>query len=346
MKICNIVAALISAAAVVGCGGGGDPGKSVFDKSGTGGGSGDVVSDVSNAKATQKAMSFSASDYQLNWGMDGDTADVTIRISDTAGNPLPKDTLIQFSVSGGSIIKTCLTGADDSISTGCSVQFTTQNPRPSNGLVAVVAWLIGEEAYKDLNGNGKYDSGEPFYESGTLFRDDDANGAYTPNVDELVVASSSTEGKVGVGTQACHQDAEAQPTEVPMSVPNTCDGVWGKTLVRAVAYFAVSDARRLGIESATTDNSGATLPGGPWVRVFTLAPDGTSKVAAVSGTTVTAESSDSACTLSVLPTTSVSNTSVYPTYHRIVGSGCAANTPVTVKATSGDFTQQTTVILP
>lgn len=345
---------LVGAAAMmlVACGGGGDDAGSC--KYGTSCNANAVdgtgVSKVSTTQATQKSMSFSAEDYQLDWSIDGKESTVTIRVADTAGNPLPAGTVIQFSVSGGQIEKTCTTGNATDGSSGCTVSFTTANPRPANGLVSVVAWLVGEESYKDLNGNGKYDQGEPFYESGTLFRDDDGSGDYTPNVDEIVVSNTLSDSQIGVGTSACRQDSQAEPTEIPLSVPNSCDGVWGKTLVRSQAYFAVSDPRNLDIETATTNNAGQSLSGSNWVRVFTRAPDGTSKVAAVSGTTVSVAPASGTlpanCSLSILPSTSVSSTAVLPTYHRVAISGpsCVGES-VIVTATSGAFSQQVSLTL-
>lgn len=325
--------AMSCAAVLSACGGGGDSGTPPWsDGSNSGSGNGGV-SGVSSEKATQRSVSFSAEKYNLDWSFDGTKAAVTIRVADTAGNPLPKGTKVQFSVSGGQIVKTCTTGSDgEAGATGCSVDFSTSNPRPSNGIVSVIAWLVGEESYKDLNGNGKYDNGEPFYESGTLFRDDDGDGAYTPGVDELVVGTTLEEGRVGVGTSACRQDAAAKPTEVPLSVPGTCDGVWGKTLVRAQSYFAVSDPRRLGAEQATDDNGD---PIAATVLVYTLATDGVSKVAPVSGTAVTVDSPPAGCSATVSPTT-VSETTTGPSEHVITATGTCGSS-LSVKATSGAY---------
>lgn len=73
------------------------------------------------------------------------------------------------------------------------VSGTTFNPR--DGWSTILATTIGEEAFTDLNGNGVYDSGEPFvdlgepfidsndngvYDAGEFYIDFDRNGAYTP----------------------------------------------------------------------------------------------------------------------------------------------------------------------
>lgn len=330
--------AVVLAFGVAGCGGGSEDETNGSGSNTDNGG----VSNVSSEKATQKSISFSAESYNLDWSADGTTAAVTVRVSDTAGNPLPTGTKIQFSASGGQIEKTCSTGSGTAGATGCSVNFYTQNPRPADGIVSIVAWMVGEESYKDLNGNGKYDAGEPFYESGTLFRDDDMSQGYTASVDELVVGTSIEERKIGVGTSACRQDTAAAPTEIPLSVPNTCDGVWGKTLIRAQAYFAVSDPRRLGVEQAE-DVGGSALPN--VVSVFSYSPSGNAKVAAPSGTVLTVEGLASGCTANFTPNATVDAVSYLPTQHTIVltGGSCPTSGSVQVKATSGSYSQYASI---
>ncbi len=50
----------------------------------------------------------------------------------------------------------------------------TYNPR--DGLVTVIAAFKGEEEFDDINGNGTYDSGEPFVDQGEPFVDENDNG--------------------------------------------------------------------------------------------------------------------------------------------------------------------------
>jgi hypothetical protein len=248
---------------------------------------------------------------------------------------VPPGVKVQFSASGGAITKFCTTGTITSgesaarDSTGCSVTLTTQDPRPANGIVAIVAWVVGEEAYYDSNSNGRYDAGEKFFEGGELFRDDDADDIFTPGVDGLRVPAVDGTGNIGVGNATCVRDLEAAPNERPLSVDNTCDGVWGPTLVRAHAYVSVADPRRLGL-ALTTSNPGATssdvvfysrsLDG----NVFTMAPTGST--VAVSG---------SGCTPTVTPET-VSATGAAPTVHTVNYAGCASGSKVLVTGSSGN----------
>jgi hypothetical protein len=54
----------------------------------------------------------------------------------------------------------------------------THNPR--DGIVTIIAIADGEEAFVDKNGNGIYDSGEPFIDLGEPFVDQNDNGQYDP----------------------------------------------------------------------------------------------------------------------------------------------------------------------
>jgi hypothetical protein len=54
-----------------------------------------------------------------------------------------------------------------------------RNPR--DGLVTLIAIVDGEEDFQDLNGNGKYDSGEPFYDSAEPFVDINDNDQWDPD---------------------------------------------------------------------------------------------------------------------------------------------------------------------
>lgn len=54
-----------------------------------------------------------------------------------------------------------------------------RNPR--DGLVTLVAIIDGEEEFSDLNGNGKYDQGEPFVDASEPFVDLDDNDQWDPD---------------------------------------------------------------------------------------------------------------------------------------------------------------------
>lgn len=99
--------------------------------------------------------------------VDGIVDVVTARLSDHFHNPVPDGTAVYFTTSGGSIQPSCTT-----IEGACSVNWTSQNPRPVNGRAVILAYAIGEEAFIDINGNGVADAGE-FTDDSEAFRNDD-----------------------------------------------------------------------------------------------------------------------------------------------------------------------------
>jgi len=350
MNVMKTALAASVALLMAGCGGGGSEAGTSFESNGSGD-SAQAISEVSNAKATQSRMSLSISDYQLNWGTDGETAEVTVQVADTAGNPLTQATKVQFSASAGIIQSSCTIPAGEN---GCTVTMSTNalGDRSVGGLAAITAWMVGEEAYIDNNGdlvadatdgNGRWDPGEPFYETGKIYRDDDVSGGFS-GADELIVDNTYSDRLIGIGTSTCVQDSAAEPLLVPNSLQGTCDGVWGKTLIRAERYVATSRSSGVRVEAATEDNEGDALSG-TWVRVYTLALDGTSKVAAVTGTTVSVTTTVDGCSPEVSPADVPSN-AVLPTYHRVVSDAaeCAGGT-ATVKVASNGFERQVNVVM-
>ena len=200
--------------------------------------------------------------------------------------------------------------------------------RPFDGTVTIIAWMDGEEAYRDVNGNGKFDSGEPFIDSGRVFRDDDNSQSETAS-DELVVDTTLT-GSPGIGSLACEAaPASVNVNEVPLSVSNTCDGIWGKTLIRRTITFPVSDPRFLQIASVPSVG----------VRVSTFGYS--VPVAAPAGTTVNALNAPAGCTVVVSPS-EVGNTEIAPTTHKIVGTGTCSGQSVLVEAKFGSYSPVST----
>ena len=360
-QLARCIAMGAGALALAACGGGGGGGSSLYAGPGasgpTGGGTGSTggggISQVSTGVPTQRSMSLSAEKYALNWSFDGDVASITVRITDTAGNPVPDGTPVQFSTEGGQILTSCrLTGVTQGATTisACSVTFSTQNLRPLDGLVTILAWMEGQEAFIDLNGNGSFDSGEPFYESGRIYRDDNTNAIYSPGIDELnvggTVASSPGLGTLPCGaspgyTETSFGFSSADPANfylgtAPYSVPDTCDGQWGRTLVRGSVTFPVSDPRVMQI-----------LVSGPREVVlfsdFALASGSSSNpTAAPAGTTVSVVAPPAGCTIVITPP-AVSVTAVAPTFHTLVTTGTCSGS-VTVKAAFGDI--ETSVVVP
>lgn len=358
--------ALVSAVLAAGCGGGG--GSSLYDStnssssgsSSTSGGStaGGGITNVSSGVPTQRSLSLSVEKYALNWAVDGDTTTITARVTDTAGNPVPEGTAVQFSTEGGQIQTSCLlTGVKNGSSTisGCSVTFATQNLRPQDGLVTVLAWLQGQEAYIDLNGNGAYDAGEPFYDSGRIYRDDNVSGTYNSGIDELNVGGT-TAATIGIGTTACGVNggtsgisytpasfgfntssiADFYLGTEPASVPSTCDGVWGNSLIRGSVVLPVSYPPGAGAQ--------IEVVGTRQFKLFAPSANGVNEVSAPAGTALEIVGTlPTGCTASIVPAT-VPNNQVAASLHFIDATGCSGS--LNVRATfSGGSTLSVAVPL-
>lgn len=365
MRVNKALMALAVAGALNACGGGGpDAGVAPFaggassPTGGGGGGGGSTptgpgggISNVANGVPSQRFMSISVKQYNLDWSFDGKTTEVQIYVADTAGNPVPDGSVIQFSTEGGQVITSCKTSGIKSGTTvisGCAVTFNTQDFRPKDGFARVIAWMVGQEAYKDLNANGQYDQGEPFIDSGRIFRDDDASGDYNAAFDELVIGSTLT-AQPGIGTQACLPLPTDLPNinEVPLSVQETCDGVWGSTLIRRTVELPISDPRVLRIEpidGGVVVYSDTALTSNPADPPDTR-PALEKRPAAPLGTKIEVANAPKDCTITVTPD-AVPN-AVFTTGHQIrgVGVGCSGKT-VLVSATFEGLVAPTDYTLP
>lgn len=132
---------------------------------------------ISTGIPDQDSASISVERFSIEGNCDGQTNVITMRLADRYNNPVPEGTAVTFTAEGGSITAQCFTGdplADGG--SGCSVTQVVQNPRPSNGRVTVLSTGIGEESFTDSNGNGFFNSGEPFMDLGEAFLDLNENG--------------------------------------------------------------------------------------------------------------------------------------------------------------------------
>jgi len=112
------------------------------------------------------------------WTTDGVSIPITVRLSDRYNNPVPDGTSIAFTAEGGKIAPSCKTTTTGTESGVCTVNWTSQNPRPTNGRVTILATALGEDSFVDINGNGFFDTGESFVDRGEPFEDDDESGTY------------------------------------------------------------------------------------------------------------------------------------------------------------------------
>ncbi|QYF94771.1 Ig-like domain-containing protein [Massilia sp. PAMC28688] len=158
---------------------------------------------ISTGLPIQKSMSLSVDSYNIKGAdEDGVIANVTVRMADQYGNPISDGTAVNFVTEGGAI-GTSAQGGCTTSNGGCSVTLKSQNFRPLNGRVTVLAYVQGIEDFIDSNGDGQYSctnfvspdgtvpvvyrplvdicngGGEPFSDMGDPFLDVGFKGATT-----------------------------------------------------------------------------------------------------------------------------------------------------------------------
>lgn len=184
---------------------------------------------VASGLPVQRAFSLSVSSFNIEgWRRDGVTTDITMRVADRLGNPVPDGTTINFIAEGGQIAASCnTTGAATNGTSACTVRFVSQNPRPLDGRVTILAWAQGEESFVDSGNptNNVYDTGEAFTDLGQPFLDKNEDGVF--NVEDVTV-----------GTRAGNLPCPSPATT--LSTADSCDGAWGQALVRASAVIVLS----------------------------------------------------------------------------------------------------------
>lgn len=222
---------------------------------------------VTSGRATQNAASLSSTALSIDGlDFDGVNTTLTIRVADRQGNPVPAGAVVNFVASHGLVQGTCLIDGNSK----CSVKYTTQGIRPLNGRVVVLAYMDGEESFVDLNGDNIWQSGEPFYAVGALYRDDDENRVYNPAAEQTYPGGTT-------GVMACADDAHSYP-----SIANTCDNkTWSGSirvrqqiviaLATQSANVSLTSVRTLnGFTVRVADKNGNSMPTGTTVSASVI----------------------------------------------------------------------------
>jgi hypothetical protein len=124
----------------------------------------------------QASFSLSASTLNIEGlDYDGTTTVLTARLADHFSNPVPDGTAVNFIAEGGSIGNNGL-GSCTTANGSCTATLTSQELRPTNGRVTVLAYAVGEESFTDLDGDGLSDKVNALTGTTELI---DANGVAT-----------------------------------------------------------------------------------------------------------------------------------------------------------------------
>lgn len=210
---------------------------------------------VTSGRATQKSFSLSFSKNALQNDVDGDTATITAMMADRNGNDVPDGTVVNFTTEGGKIDGSCST-----TDSKCSVTLRTQNPRPADGRITVLAYVEGDKTYTDVNGDNIYTVGVDLLTNniGSFFRDDNENNSYDSQNGEFKYART-----ISGNSQTCQNSTFEQP-----NITGTCDDQLSAILrQQIIIYFASSTATIANIAKTSSQlsfnlygNSALTTP--------------------------------------------------------------------------------------
>lgn len=112
--------------------------------------------------------------------VDGNSIVLTARASDRFGNPVPDGSAVSFMTEGG--IGT-ITPRCTMVNGACSVTLVSSGNRQKlvgAGRMTVLAHMVGEESFNDLNGNGVFDTGESWSDQGEVFLNADETAHAAP----------------------------------------------------------------------------------------------------------------------------------------------------------------------
>ena len=195
-----------------------------------------VSSSLGVAVGLPSQLGFSLSQTTRNiegYNIDGTANNYQIIASDRSGNAVPEGTSINFLTEGGQVEAVKQVQLASGIAR-TSAAFVSARPKPVDGRITVTAYAVGEESFQDLNGNNLYDAGEPFFDLGDVFKDYDFNTIFdateefiplTPLLPNNGVRSTCVAPPASLLAQFAGEASV-------VTVPSTCDGVWGRAYVR------------------------------------------------------------------------------------------------------------------
>jgi hypothetical protein len=221
------------------------------------------------------------------------------------------------------VASSCATVKVNGISS-CSVDFMSQNFRPTDGRVSILAYASGTKDYVDVNGNNRYDAGtDTLVQVGDAYRDDDEDGVF--DTGEFVIPRG--------GSSTCGGAGWPFPSKT-----NTCDTSLATTVRQQAVILFSSSSPDINVLSPGVSTAGFD---------FTIGSFEHPKLPMPSGTTVAVEVADKTegnlltCALDKLIGSTVGNISPSPTpgeslvtLHQVTFKGCGMGDLFTIKVTS------------
>ena len=273
---------------------------------------------ITTGRATQNSFSLSVSKNSLENDKDGDVTTIFARLADRNGNDVPDGTVVNFITEGGKVKGACSTKDGQ-----CSVELSTQNPRPADGRVSVLAYVEGDKSYTDINGDNIYTSGIDtlLNNIGSFFRDDNENNSYDSAVGEFKYDRPLTSSPLVCGTSSFSQP----------NIAETCDDQLSAILrQQIVLYFADSTGTIRDLTAAGSSlsfnlfgNSALTTP----------MPSGTSIAVTPEDTTDNSKSCTAELATGSNPIANVINSTYYQ--YRLKDCAAGDNFKITTTAPNG-----------
>jgi len=174
----------------------------------------------------------------------GSTATITARLADYFGNPVPDGTVVNFIASGGAVC-TADRGSCSTVNGVCSCTVTSQEFRPADGRVVVLAYTVGLENYVDANSNNQYDVGESFTDMPDAYLDANKDGALTPGEATLRYQNPNVFSPTG--------DGKRDTAHLRRGVP---------TIAGPMVIFSGSNSPPVIIPAAYNENGAVRIPAG------------------------------------------------------------------------------------
>ena len=231
---------------------------------------------VATGRATQNGFSISMTKNVLAFDVDGDSSTITARLVDRVGNPVPDGTVVSFVSEGGRVTPNCTTSKGI-----CDVEFTTQNPRPTDNRATVIAYVEGDKDYTDMDGDNKFSVGDILtHNIGDFFRDDNENNQYDRNLGEFIYRRF-------LSGATCAPSSLFQP-----NIDGTCDNGLAATLrYQFVLGLASNNPVFDGLSNSLPANS-LESPKKPITRNFKMYGNSALTVSMPSGTTIDVTAKD------------------------------------------------------